>query len=452
MWIDDFLKEFSEKCSTGESILSQHSHDESHHEWVIPDVVFFPENENDVVKLLRFANDYKIPVTGYGVGSSIEGNPIPLKKGIVVDFQKMNNIIEVFPEDMMVLVEPGVLYKDLNKQLRYHGLFFAPDPGANASIGGMLANNASGTRTVKYGGTRDNVYKANVVIPGGKLLTLGNLAKKTSSGYDLLHFFIGSEGTFGLFTKAYLKLHGIPSEMSAIVAYFNTIHDAVKTVSDIMMSGFSPAALEFMDMNVIKMLNDNENLNLIEKPSILMEFHGGDTDILQKEINAVISLCKENNMIEYDSGVGIDERNRIWEARHKTYEVILRTNPGKKAVIVDTAVPISKYPEIVEFAKDAIKDITGYIFGHAGDGNLHAVLVANKEDPQEWNKILEANDKIVAKGISLGGTSTGEHGVGIGKIKFMEREFGKNSLELMKNLKQVIDPYNIMNPGKIFNN
>ena len=450
MWKDYLLKEFSGKCSTGESILSQHSHDESHHEWVIPDVVFFPENEEDVINLLKFANEYKIPVTGYGAGSSIEGNPIPIRKGIVVDFQKMNKIIEVYPEDMMVLVEPGVLYKDLNKQLRYHGLFFAPDPGANASIGGMLANNASGTRTVKYGGTRDNVYKANVVIPGGKLLTLGNLAKKTSSGYDLLHFFIGSEGTFGLFTKAYLKLHGIPAEMSAIVAYFNTVHDAVKTVSDIMMSGFSPAALEFMDVNVIKMLNDNEDLNLTEKPSILMEFHGGNKEILHKEIKDVIELCKENNMTDYDSGVGIDERNRIWEARHKTYEVILRTNPGKKAVIVDTAVPISKYPIIVEYAKEAIKDVTGYIFGHAGDGNLHAVLVADKNNKTEWQKIIDANDKIVAKGISLGGTSTGEHGVGIGKIKFMEMEFGKNSLELMRKLKMTIDPNNIMNPGKIF--
>ena len=450
MWIDDFIKEFGEKCSTGESILSQHSHDESHHTWVLPDVVFFPETEKDLVKLLQFANEYKIPVTGYGAGSSIEGNPIPLKRGIVADFQNMNKILEVFPEDMMVLVEPGVLYKDLNKELRYNGLFFAPDPGANASIGGMLANNASGTRTVKYGGTRDNVYKANVVIPGGEVLTLGNLARKTSSGYDLLHLFIGSEGTLGLFGSAYLKLHGIPSEMSAIVAYFNTVHDAVKSVSNIMMSGFSPAALEFMDENVIKMLNENEDLNLTEKPSILMEFHGRDKETLTKEISSVIDVCKENNLKDFDSGVGIDERNRIWDARHKTYEVILRSNPGKKAVIVDTAVPISKYPEIVEFAKEATREVIGYIFGHAGDGNVHAVLVADKNNEKEWEKIIVANDKIVAKGIELGGTATGEHGVGIGKIKFMEMEFGKNSVNLMKKIKNRIDPNNIMNPGKLY--
>jgi len=449
MWINDFKKEFKDKFSTGESILSQHSHDESHHTWILPDIVFFPENEQDVSNLLKFANEYNVPVTGYGAGSSIEGNPIPVKKGIVVDFQNMNKIIEVYPEDMTVLVEPGVLYKDLNRELRYYGLFFAPDPGANASIGGMLANNASGTRTVKYGGTKDNVYKANIVIPGGEVLTLGNLARKTSSGYDLLHFFIGSEGTLGLFTKAYLKLHGIPAEMSAILAYFNDVHSAVKTVSAIMMSGFSPAALEFMDDNVIKMLNNSENLSLQEKPAILMEFHGREKNTLLKEIDSVIEVCKENNMIDFDSGVGIDERNRIWEARHKTYEVILRTNPGKKAIIVDTAVPVSKYPELVEFTKKAVEKITGYIFGHAGDGNLHAVLVADKENPEEWSKIVETNDKIVAKGIELGGTATGEHGVGIGKMKFLKNEFGESSINIMKKLKGAIDPKNIMNPGKI---
>ncbi len=430
--------------------MAQHSHDESHHTPVFPNAVFFPENEDDLVNLLKFASEYKVPVTGYGAGSSIEGNPIPVKKGIVVDFQNMNKIVKVYPEDMMVEVEPGVLYKDLNKELRYNGLFFAPDPGANASIGGILANNASGTRTVKYGGTRDNVYKATAVIPGGQILTLGNLARKSSSGYDLLHLFIGSEGTLGLFSKAFLKLHGIPAEMSAVVAYFNNVHSAVKTVSDIIMSGFSPAALEFMDDNVIKMLNKSEELSLTEKPSILMEFHGRNKTVLQSEIESVLELCKENGMTDFDSGVGIDERNRIWEARHKTYEVILRTNPGKKAIIVDTAVPISQYPELVDFAKKATNNVTGYIFGHAGDGNLHAVLVANKEDTKEWSRIVEANDKIVEKGIKLGGTATGEHGVGIGKIKFLEMEFGINGMEIMRKVKKAIDPDNIMNLGKIF--
>ncbi len=449
MWINDFKKEFQGKYSTGESVKSLHSHDESHHTWIEPDVVFFPETEEDVVNVLRFANEYKIPVTGYGAGTSIEGNPIPIKKGIVVSFQNMNKILEVYPEDMMVRVQPGVLYKDLNKELRVYGLFFAPDPGANASIGGMLANNASGTRTVKYGGTKDNVYKFNFVLPGGKVLKVGNLAKKSSSGYDLVHLFIGSEGTLGLFTEAYLKLVGIPMEMSAAVAYFDSVHDAVKTVSDVIMSGLSPAAMEFLDDNVIKMLNEEEDLALHEKPSILMEFHGASKVVLEEQIKSVVEICKDNNVVSFDSGVGVDERNRLWEARHKTYEVIIRTNSGKKAIIVDTAVPISKYPEIVLYAKEVTENVTGYIFGHAGDGNLHAVLVADKNDKKEWEKIETANEKIVSKGIELGGTATGEHGVGIGKIKYLEKEFGKNSIDAMKLIKQTFDPNNIMNPGKL---
>ncbi len=438
------------KVFKGDSIREQFSHDESHHEWVKPDLVVFPETEEDVVEIVKFANRNKIPLTPYGAGSSIEGNPIPIKKGIVISFQNMNKILNVFPDDMMVEVEPGVLYKDLNKYLKTYGLFFAPDPGANASIGGMIANNASGTRTVKYGATKDNVYQMNVVIPSGEVLKVGNLARKSSSGYDLLHLFIGSEGTLGIVTKAFLKLVGRPAEMSACIAYFESIDDAVKTVAGIIMAGLDPAALEFIDVNVIQMLNKEESLSLIEKPAILMEFHGSNKISLEEDIKFVVEICKDNNVISYDLGVGIDERERLWEARHKTYEVILRTNPGKKALIVDAAVPISKYPEIVIYARDVIKDIKGYIFGHAGDGNLHAVLVADKNDKEEWKKLEIANEKIVEKAIALGGTATGEHGVGLGKKQFLESEYGSNTIELMKKIKKLIDPNNILNPEKVF--
>ncbi len=450
MWLENFKSKFNGKFSTGSSIKSTFSHDESHHKWVEPDIVFFPESEQDVRDVLKFASENKIPVTPYGAGTSIEGNPIPLKRGIVVSFEKMNKIIKVYPDDMMVEVEPGVLYKDLNRDLRIYGLFFPPDPGANASIGGMLANNASGTRTVRYGATKDNVYKCNVALANGDIISVGSLARKSSSGFDLLHLFIGSEGTLGLFTKAFLKLHGIPAEMSAAVAYFDNVDNAVKTVSDIIMSGLNPAALEFMDENVIKMLNENEELNLEEKPCILMEFHGSNRNSLEEEIKSVVEICKDNKATHFDSGVGIDERNRLWEARHKTYEVIIRTNPGWKAIIVDTAVPISKYPELVLYAKEVTKNVKGYIFGHAGDGNLHAVLVADKEDPNSWKKIEEANEKIVDRGIELGGTATGEHGVGIGKIKYLPKEFGEPTVNLMKQIKNSLDPDNILNPGKIF--
>ncbi len=450
MWLEEFKEIFNGKFSTGSSIKSTFSHDESHHKWVEPDVVFFPESEKDISEVLKFANQYKIPVTPYGAGTSIEGNPIPLKKGIVISFEKMNKILEVYPDDMMVAVEPGVLYKDLNKELRIYGLFFPPDPGANASIGGMLANNASGTRTVRYGATKDNVYRCSVALANGDVITVGNLARKSSSGFDLLHLFIGSEGTLGVFTKAYLKLHGIPAEMSAAVAYFQDVKDAVKTVSDIIMTGLNPAALEFMDENVIKMLNESEGLNLEEKPCILMEFHGSNRNSLEEEIKSVKEICKDNNSLHFDSGVGIDERNRLWEARHKTYEVIIRTNPGWKAIIVDTAVPVSKYPELVIHAKKVTANVKGYIFGHAGDGNLHAVLVADKEDSVAWKKIEEANEKIVAKGIELGGTATGEHGVGIGKIKYLPEEFGNSTVNVMKQIKNTLDPNGILNPGKIF--
>ena len=439
-----------ERASRGESNLNIHSHDESFHSGYFPDVVVWPKTTEEVSRILSYANERKIPVTPWGVGTSLEGNPLPMFGGIVLDFERMNEILSVRAEDFQVDVQAGVRYQDLNKALRWNGLFFAPDPGANATIGGMIGNNASGVRTVKYGGTRDNVAKLTVVLADGRVIRPGNFAQKSSSGYDLVHLIIGSEGTLGIVTEATLRLVGIPDQFSAAVATFPTIKSATQAVYDIMAAGLGPAALELLDVSTVKVINKQADSDLKEAPTLFLEFTGTSDLALAEDVKFAESICEDNGGTGFQSGVGPEERNRLWEKRHLAYEYIKQSNPGLDFMILDTAVPLSKYPEMVDFAVKTIEtyDIKGYAFGHAGDGNLHLVIAGDFSDAAFCEKRDKANYEIVSHAISLGGTATGEHGIGIGKKKFMSLEHGE-SLELMKQIKAVMDPNGILNPGKM---
>ncbi len=332
-----------------------------------------------------------------------------------------------------------------------HGLFFPPDPGAAATIGGMIANNASGVRTVKYGATKDYVLKLTVVLADGEIIQTGSLATKSSSGYDLARLFVGSEGTLGIITQATVRLAGLPAHFSAALATFPTVEGAAQAVFEIMRGGFSPAALELLTTEVVALLNRDSELGLREEPTLFMEFHGASEIALEEELGPVQELCQEAGAVSFQSGLGIAERNRLWEARYETLESIKRTHPGLALFIADVAVPISRYPEIIEHAGKVVHDygVVGYVFGHAGDGNLHLQFMGDPQDKEGWEKIEKANQAIVARGLELGGTATGEHGVGIGKRRFMEQEHGK-SLELMRQIKALLDPQGILNPGKIF--
>ncbi len=361
--------------STGESVLSLHSHDESYHPPVLPDIVVWPHSTGEVSRIACYAFERRIPVTAWGVGTSLEGNPIPVSHGIVLDFQEMQGILAVHPQDFQVDVQAGVVYKDLNKALSRHGLFFPPDPGAAATIGGMIGNNASGIRTVKYGATKDHILRLVVVLPGGNVIRAGNRARKSSSGYDLIHLFVGSEGTLGIITEATLRLAGLPANFMALRITFPEIKNATDTVFQVMSSGFSPAAMEFLDSNVIGVLNRDRELNMQEQPTLLMEFTGFSEEGLRAEMAYIEEICTENSSTFIDKGIGQTERDRLWEMRHLTFESIKRQNPGLLPLIMDVAVPLSCYSDMVAFIKQEVRDLLAYVFGHAGDGNIHVIVM-----------------------------------------------------------------------------
>ena len=435
--------------STGESVLNLHSHDESYHQPVLPDAVVWPHSTEEVSRIVRYASERKIPVTGWGVGTSLEGNPIPVNRGIVVDFQQMQRVLAVRPEDFQVDVEAGVVYKELNQTLSRHGLFFPPDPGAAATIGGMIGNNASGVRAVKYGATKDNILRLAVVLPGGEVIRIGNRARKSSSGYDLVHLFVGAEGTLGLVTEATLKLVGLPANFMALRVTFPEVKNATDTVFDVMNAGFSPAAMEFLDRNVIALLNRDRNLSMEESPTLLMEFNGFSDEGLRAEMASIEEICTENGSTFIDKGIGRTERDRLWEMRYLTFESIKRQHPGLQPLIIDVAVPLSCYSEMVAFIKQEVTDLLAYVFGHAGDGNIHVIVMDLPADSGRWARVEEANRRIVQKALAFEGSCTGEHGVGIGKRCFLSDEHGA-SLGLMKRIKRLVDPEGLFNPGKLF--
>ncbi len=440
-----------ERVSTGESVLDLHSKDESFHPRRRPDAVVWPLRAEEIGQILKLANAKRIPVTPWGAGTSLEGNPIPVKAGIVLDLQQMNHILELRAEDLQVRVEAGVIYKDLNQHLSRFGLFFPPDPGASAPIGGMVGNNASGVRTIKYGATKDFVLSMVVVLPSGRTIRVGTNAIKSSSGYDLCRLFVGSEGTLGVVTEVTLRLIGLPPEFMAAVVQFSSIREATDTVFQIMRSGLSPAALEFLDAPTVQVVNQFKKLSLKERPTLFIEFHGTSGAGLKEDSEMVKEVCGENRSLRFDSGIGREERNRLWEARYGVHESIKVNHPGLSALVIDTAVPISKYSDMVEWGQKIVKEkgVKGYAFGHAGSGNLHMEIVGIPEEEVQWQKVQEAAEEIVHFALECGGTATGEHGIGIGKRKFMKKEHGQ-SLLLMQKIKKLIDPNGIMNPGKIF--
>jgi len=437
------------RVSAGESVLNLHSHDESFHASSLPDVVVWPHTTEEVSHLVRWACQNKVPITAWGAGTSLEGNPIPVQGGMVIDFNEMNHIIAVRPEDFQVDVQAGVIYKELNLALAHDGLFFPPDPGAAATVGGMIGNNASGIRSVRYGATKDYVMRLVVVLPGGDVIRVGNRARKSSSGYNLPALFTGSEGTLGIVTEATLKLVGLPVNFMAVRATFPTVQSATATVYQIMRAGLAPAAMEFLDANVVHVLNCDRGLTLEENPTLLMEFSGYSRQGLAEEMTFVEEICQQNGALSIDKGIGSEERARLWEIRHQTYESIKRYHIGLSPLIMDVAVPLSRYSEMVDFSKKEVQDLTAYLFGHAGDGNIHVHVMDDPQNKKRWARVEEASSNIVTKALEFEGTCTGEHGIGIGKSRFMETEHGE-SLLLMKRLKALLDPENLFNPGKFF--
>ncbi|MGE5256394.1 MAG: FAD-binding oxidoreductase [Hyphomicrobiales bacterium] len=440
-----------DRFSTGQSNRELHLHDISFHMGTLPAGIIWPESTEEVSAILSWAYVNDVPVTPWGAGTSTEGNPVPTRGGLVVDMTRMNRVLAIRPQDLQADVEPGVLRKELNRQAGQHGLFFPPDPGADATIGGMIANNASGVQTVKYGATKDYVMHLTVVLPQGKVIHTGCRAPKSSAGFDLTRLFVGSEGTLGIVTAATLKLTGIPSHYLAATIRFPNLEKASEAVALMIGSGLGPAALELLPPGLIRLMNREKGLGLPEVPSLFCEFHAVGETALKETAQLARELCEECGAEGFTYATEESARKDLWRARHEAWETIHRAHPKKETLIVDAAVPISCYPEMVVFSQQKVDEhrSIGYVFGHAGDGNLHVVMVGDPKDTSEWGSLEAINRAIVEKAIQVGGTCTGEHGVGIGKRKFMQLEHG-DSYQLMRQIKDLIDPKGLMNPGKIF--
>jgi len=441
----------SARFSTGQSNRELHLHDISPHHGTLPAGIIWPVSTAEVAGILSWTYENNVPVTPWGAGTSTEGNPVPTRGGLVVDLTQMDKILEIRPQDLQADVQPGVFRKELNRKAGRHGLFFPPDPGADATIGGMIANNASGVQTIKYGATKDYVMKLTIVLPAGQVIHTGSKAHKSSSGYDLTRMFVGSEGTLGIVTEATLKLAGIPSHHLVTTITFKDLDSASAAVAILVASGLEPAALELLPPTLIKLMNQKKNLNIAEEPSLFCEFHGISKSMLKETADLARELCQECGATSFKSGIAENDRRDLWRARHEAWETIHQAYPGKETLIVDAAVPISCYPEMIIYSQNLVDEyhVSGYVFGHAGDGNLHVVIPGDPDDENEWSTLEKINQLIVQKAIELGGTCTGEHGIGIGKRKFMQLEHGE-SYQLMHSIKELIDPKGLMNPGKIF--
>ncbi|MEM7801466.1 MAG: FAD-linked oxidase C-terminal domain-containing protein [Chloroflexota bacterium] len=441
----------SENISLTEADRVLHSQDESTHPPVMPDVVIWPTSTEIVSRTAALAHEYHIPITPWGAGTGLEGHAIPLKQGISLNFQRMDKLLAVHAEDFQVTVQPGIFRKALEKELAPYGLMFAPDPGANASIGGMLANNAAGIRTVKYGAARDNVLALEVVMANGDILRTGSRSIKQSAGYDLTHLFTGSEGTLGIITEATLQLVPIPEQFSTATVAFNTVQEAADAVYGIIGSGLEPAALELIHQDMIGWMNADSGTDFTVAPSIMMEFTGATAAAVKNAVEMAKQVCEEAGSIGFQGGLGREARSKMWSFRHGIRERMVRTFPGEHWIIVDLAVPISNFPPLVAFCQEKIYEygFDSRIVGHAGDGNMHCGIHFRPDDHEAQTRAAEMGAAMVTKTLELEGTCTGEHGIGIGKQKYMLAEHGETALHVMRTIKSALDPRHILNPGKV---
>ncbi|WP_067727755.1 FAD-binding oxidoreductase [Oceanobacillus damuensis] len=437
------------QISTNDTILELHSKDESYHIPSLPDIVVFPDNSEQVSQIVKLANDNKVPVQPFGMGTSLEGHVIPYDHGITVDFSQMNKIIEIKEKDFLVKIEPGVTRTQLNKELKKYGLFFPVDPGADATLGGMAATNASGTLSVKYGTMRDNVRDMEVVLADGTTIHTGTLAAKSSSGYHLNGLFVGSEGTLGCITELTLKIFGIPEVISAARATFKTVDDAVEAVVAVLQAGIPIGRIEIVDETSVRQVNQFRDSNYKEVPTLFLEFHGNEAG-LKQDIAFTEEIFKDFNCLDIQFETDTAARNQLWDARHNLAYAYIHSYPGRKMMVTDVCLPISELAGAIHHARTVVDQLglPGGITGHVGDGNYHIILMIDMNDPQEVEKSMNLNEQIVEYALARGGTCTGEHGVGTGKRKYQEKEHGE-ALKVMEKIKQVLDPNSILNPNKI---
>ena len=448
--ISKIKEKYGQQFSESKSIREQHSHTMTIHESELPDGVLFASNKNDVSDTVKICNEFGCPIIPFGVGSSFEGHVNAPFGGLSIDLNNMNEILNVYQDDLLVTVQPGVTREQLNTHLRDTGLFFPIDPGANASIGGMTSTRASGTNAVRYGTMKDNVVSIEAVMPNGEIIKTSNKAKKSSAGYDLTRLLVGSEGTLGIITEITLKLYGIPEVIAGGRVSFSSIKDAADTVITTIQSGIPVARIELLDAMQVKACNLYSKLSLPEEPLLLLEFHGSEKSVEeQTELFGEIAIDFGGKDYEWTSNN--EDRNKLWKARHDAYWAARSYMPGTEMYSTDVCVPISKLSDcIVETVKDLEENnLVGPIASHAGDGNFHVAVMLDTNDKNEVAKLGPFLDRLSDRAIKMDGTCTGEHGIGQGKRKYMYNELG-NSVAVMESIKKSFDPNLIMNPGKLF--
>ena len=448
--VDELRRCFGERVSTSAALRTQHGHTTS---WLAnepPDAVVFPESTEEVAEIVRLCADHKVPLIPFGTGTSLEGHVNAPRGGISVDLSRMNRVIAVHAEDLDAVVEAGVTRKALNEQLRDTGLFFPIDPGADASLGGMASTRASGTNAVRYGTMKDNVLNVTAVMPDGSIVQTARRAKKSSAGYDLTRLLVGAEGTLGIITELTLRLAGIPESIAAGVCPFPDVEAACNTVIMTIQSGIPVARIELLDKLTVQACNTYSKLDLAEAPTLFLEFHGTEKGV-EEQSRRFGEIAAEFGGGPFEWATRTEDRSRLWQARHDAYFATSALRPGAGRISTDVCVPISRLAECVA---ETVRDIEEYgflapIVGHVGDGNFHTVLLIDMDDEEEVAAAEAYMTRLARRAIEMDGTCTGEHGIGQGKMKYLNAELG-GAVEVMKAIKRAIDPDNIMNPGKIF--
>ncbi len=446
----ELQKRYGNRVVTSLAVRQQHANTLTWVENQPPDIVVYPQTTEEVAEIVRLCAASKVPVVPFGTGTSFEGHTHAPFGGVSVDPRMMKRVIEVHAEDLDCVIEPGVTRKELNEHLRDMGLFFPIDPGADASLGGMVGTRASGTNAVRYGTMKDNVLSLTVVMPNGDVVKTARRAKKTSAGYDLTRLFVGSEGTLGIVTEITLKLHGIPEAISAGICPFPSIGAACDATIVTIQSGLPVARIELLDEVQVRAVNLHSKLTLPEVPMLLVEFHGTEAGV-KEQAERFGEIATEYGGGPFEWATKAEERTRLWQARHDAYWASMTLKPGAKGISTDVCVPISRLAECVEATKRDLDEtgLLGPIVGHVGDGNFHVLPLIDMDDPDEIARGQAFVERLVDRALAMEGTCTGEHGVGQKKMKYLEAEHGAEALDLMRTLKRAIDPDNIMNPGKV---
>jgi D-lactate dehydrogenase (cytochrome) len=439
-----------DRVTTSSGIREHHGKDESYFPYAAPDAVVFPRSTDEVRDVVNICRRHRVPMIPYGVGTSLEGHVLAIHGGVTIDLSQMNQIIAVHEADLDAVVQAGVTRKQLNEYIKHTGLFFPVDPGADATIGGMAATRASGTNAVRYGTMRENVISLKVVLADGRIIQTSRRPKKSAAGYDLTRLFVGSEGTLGIVTEVTVRLYPVQEAMSAAVCAFDTVDGCTNTVIQTIQAGIPIARCDIVCDKTIAAINAYKKTSYRVAPTVFFEFHGTAASVVEQS-EAVQAIAKENGGMDFQWATRPEDRSRLWDARHDAYFACLQLRPGSRAVSTDVCVPISRLAECV---RETMADMKNYfapvpLLGHIGDGNFHLMLLVDPEKPEETEIAKQFNRRLIARALAMEGTCTGEHGVGLGKQESLRAELGDDVIAVMRDIKRIFDPDNLLNPGKV---